>query len=44
MDNYDIVSTIGRGGSGKVFLVRDKEDARFVIYFRISVALLASLG
>lgn len=28
MENYDIVSTIGRGGSGKVFLVRSKEDQR----------------
>ncbi|XP_028399772.1 serine/threonine-protein kinase Nek1-like [Dendronephthya gigantea] len=28
MENYDIVSTIGRGGSGKVFLVRSKKDQR----------------
>lgn len=28
MDNYNIISTIGRGGSGKVYLVRSKQDGR----------------
>lgn len=37
MDNYDIISTIGRGGSGKVFLVRSKVDARQYALKQISV-------